>query len=264
LVNSRELGGLVEFANETHLAVTLHKTRNAPEHMYRDQIDGDRLLWESPAQHTEKRLEVRKLLSGAKPVRFFCRIRDRDPFVYCGLLKYISHAGSAPVAFVWRLVDHASLKPLETFQRVASWRPVSTDAPQPPPVSEATAFSEGLATKVTVNRYERDDAARSACLAAHGYKCWVCGFDFRAVYGSLGDRFSFVHHRRPIAKRATKGPYQPDPARDLVPICGNCHVMVHRGARGSDEPSPGSLELSSWRRLLELRAEARGDEWDRS
>lgn len=98
LDSPREWGGLVEFANESHIYVTLHKTRNEPQHMYRDRIEGDTLFWDSRARHTQESLQIRKLLSGEKPIRFFCRIDDREPFVHCGHLAHVSHTGSEPVA----------------------------------------------------------------------------------------------------------------------------------------------------------------------
>jgi hypothetical protein len=48
-----------------------------------------------------------------------------------------------------------------------------------------------------------------------------------------------------------------DPVRDLVPICGNCHAMVHRKVSISvfSSGSPG-LSIQAAGRLLELRRAA--------
>jgi 5-methylcytosine-specific restriction protein A len=54
-------------------------------------------------------------------------------------------------------------------------------------VSPSAGFPEGAATKVLVNRYERDPRARAACLNHYGYDCAVCGFNFSRAYGSLGE-----------------------------------------------------------------------------
>jgi hypothetical protein len=92
----------------------------------------------------------------------------------------------------------------------------------------------------------------------------ITGFDFGVVYGELGSGFIFVHHRIPISVRARKGEYEVDPVRDLVPICGNCHAMVHR-RQVYQNPSlgtPGGLSVEASSRLAELRGLASGDDWD--
>ena len=79
-----------------------------------------------------------------------------------------------------------------------------------------------------MNAYERDPRARRACLALFGYKCAACDVDFATVYGDIGKNFIHVHHIVPISK-VVEG-YAIDPAKDLVPVCPNCHAMLHRTA----------------------------------
>jgi 5-methylcytosine-specific restriction protein A len=93
------------------------------------------------------------------------------------------------------------------------------------PLFEA-GLPEGACSTVTVNRYERSPANRAACIAAHGARCKVCGFDFGAVYGPLAQGYIEVHHRVPVSKMG--GSYQLDPVNDLIPLCANCHAAIHR------------------------------------
>lgn len=87
-------------------------------------------------------------------------------------------------------------------------------------------YHEGAVQSVTVNRYERDPSARAACISYHGTKCKVCEFDFEVRYGELGRGFIHVHHVLPLNRpRASRSV---DPRRDLVPVCPNCHAMLHR------------------------------------
>jgi predicted HNH restriction endonuclease len=88
-------------------------------------------------------------------------------------------------------------------------------------------FVEGAARQVLVNRYERDPAARRACVAHYGAACVVCGFNFSAVYGSTADGFIHVHHLKPLGEIATS--YVVDPIVDLRPVCPNCHSVIHLG-----------------------------------
>lgn len=89
-------------------------------------------------------------------------------------------------------------------------------------------FSEGNAQLALVSRYERNPEARAACIKAHGCYCEVCGLNFEERYGELGKDFIHVHHVVPVSERGGKG-YKIDPEKDLVPVCPNCHAMLHRG-----------------------------------
>jgi len=93
--------------------------------------------------------------------------------------------------------------------------------------SEAIAkYPEGATVRVTVNAYERNHQARSLCLEEFGYTCRICGFDFYKVYGEAGRDFIHVHHLIPLSQ-VGKG-YEVDPFTDLLPVCPNCHALIHR------------------------------------
>lgn len=86
--------------------------------------------------------------------------------------------------------------------------------------------TEGGVTHVVSTRYERSPINRLRCIQYYGVTCWVCDSDFGRTYGHLGDGFIEVHHRTPVSQL---GPgYVIDPKRDLVPLCSNCHSMIHR------------------------------------
>jgi len=81
----------------------------------------------------------------------------------------------------------------------------------------------------------RDKKIAQAKMANDGrLPCEVCGFDFLRTYGEQGRDYAQVHHLEPLGDR-TK------PSRtllaDLVVLCANCHVMVHRNG--------GNLPLKS-------------------
>ena len=92
-------------------------------------------------------------------------------------------------------------------------------------------YFEGALKKVYVNHYERDREARNKCIETHGCKCCVCGMDFENMYGELGKGFIHVHHIVPISKIGKE--YKIDPIKDLVPVCPNCHAMLHRCKDGN-------------------------------
>lgn len=85
---------------------------------------------------------------------------------------------------------------------------------------------EGATKKISVNSYERNTKARQQCIEYHDCKCWVCEFDFFEAYGELGKDFIHVHHIVPLSE--IRQGYEVDPINDLLPLCPNCHAMVHR------------------------------------
>ena len=89
---------------------------------------------------------------------------------------------------------------------------------------------EGAKKTIVVNSFERNREARNACIAAHGCKCSVCGMDFEKMYGEIGHGFIHVHHIIPISTIGEE--YKIDPIKDLVPVCPNCHAMLHKGKEG--------------------------------
>ena len=95
----------------------------------------------------------------------------------------------------------------------------------PEEIDPKEVFNEGASREITVNQYERSAAARSKCLSHHGHKCAVCSFDFKKVYGDIGKHYIHVHHIIPISEIGRE--YELDPIADLIPICPNCHAMIH-------------------------------------
>lgn len=91
---------------------------------------------------------------------------------------------------------------------------------------EVLGFEEGACQCSLANKYERDKRNRTLCIEAKGCCCSICGFDFEKSYGELGKGFIHVHHIVPVSKIGPN--YIIDPVKDLIPICPNCHAMLHR------------------------------------
>ncbi len=86
-------------------------------------------------------------------------------------------------------------------------------------------FTEGSTSLVTRSSRQRNRNARQKCIELMGAVCSICGFDFEKHYGSIGKGFIHVHHKTPISER--EGNYRIDISSDLVPVCPNCHAMLH-------------------------------------
>jgi len=127
------------------------------------------------------------------------------------------------------LIDGGSPTALDALALTWSSRLLGTVLalmPLEPVDAEFKGDAEGGAEQVLVTRYERSHINRAACIEIHGIRCKVCSFDFAAVYGAIGEGFIEVHHIEPVSGIAPGTII--DPAKDLAPVCANCHAMLHR------------------------------------
>lgn len=85
---------------------------------------------------------------------------------------------------------------------------------------------EGAGTVINVNKYERNPLARKKCIEHFGCTCYICNMNFEEEYGEIGAGFIHVHHLTPLS--AIKDSYVVNPIKDLIPVCPNCHAMIHR------------------------------------
>ena len=99
---------------------------------------------------------------------------------------------------------------------------------------------EGARRLVYVNSYERSRSAREACKRIHKPICAACGFDFGIAYGSGFIGYIHVHHLVRLADIGEE--YQVDPRTDMIPVCPNCHAVIH-----SQNPP---LSIDAVRKLL--------------
>jgi len=90
-----------------------------------------------------------------------------------------------------------------------------------------TSFVEGAVKEIQVNAYERNGKARRACLLHHGWACAICKMDFGTTYGTEAGGLIHVHHLKPLNEIGCR--YEVDPIHDLLPVCPNCHAVIHSG-----------------------------------
>jgi predicted HNH restriction endonuclease len=92
--------------------------------------------------------------------------------------------------------------------------------------NEVGDFFEGSRYASNSSRIERNSEARRKCLDHFGYDCQACGINLGKAYGSIGDNFIHVHHRIDLSLSNER--HQINAIRDLIPLCPNCHAMIHR------------------------------------
>ena len=102
-------------------------------------------------------------------------------------------------------------------------------------ISKGDKLTEGATKSIRVNIYERNPIARKKCLEYYDTKCTICKFDFEIKYGELGKGYIHIHHILDISQIGKE--YEVDFTKDLVPVCPNCHAMLHKQkpALGIDE-----------------------------
>lgn len=91
---------------------------------------------------------------------------------------------------------------------------------------------EGAIKTTKINKYERSSIARRKCIEYHGCRCAICNLSFEEIYGELGEGFIHVHHIVPLNEIGKE--YQVNYKTDLIPVCPNCHAMLHRKLNGKN------------------------------
>ena len=95
---------------------------------------------------------------------------------------------------------------------------------------ENSFFPEGAKQTVLVNRYERNPEARAKCIEIHGARCKICEMSFAETYGTFAKDFIHVHHITSLSEISDN--YEVNPETDLIPVCPNCHAMLHKQENG--------------------------------
>jgi 5-methylcytosine-specific restriction protein A len=92
-------------------------------------------------------------------------------------------------------------------------------------------FTEGKEREIIQTIYERNPKLREMAIKIHGTTCSVCGFNFTKKYGILGEGYIEIHHLVPHSEHKIKGESEINPETDLIPLCSNCHRMIHKPAK---------------------------------
>lgn len=153
----------------------------------------------------------------------------RELLLLAGRIKRNENVLAGPQGFAcWTAtMGYAKYFAEKNGLRIEDYEPQESDFHQQE--DDVEDLYEGSEYEARGIRYERDRHARKLCLNKYGYRCQICKMSFEEVYGDVGKDFIEVHHLVPISERG--GNYQVNPYRDLIPLCSNCHAMVHVGMK---------------------------------
>lgn len=114
-------------------------------------------------------------------------------------------------------------------------------------------ISEGKILTINVKVRERSSRLRLKAIEyfTHDNKisCDCCGFNFPLFYGEIyGKDCIEIHHIKPIFQ------YQDDTLdqsieralQNLLPVCPNCHRIIHKNRIGSEQLDSFKTEITKW------------------
>jgi 5-methylcytosine-specific restriction protein A len=172
-----------------------------------------RLVWYGKNSAHSAQPTFKRLFNGEIRLQAFVRWNNKDPkFVYLGHFKVVSFEDGVQLGegqFTIRLVlEPAAINDGDEIER-----------------NDSVPHHAPLIRQVTLSVFERNPRLRNLCIESQGCACRICGFDFEKIYGDIGRNFCHVHHVVPLSEAG--GEYDVDPTKDLIPVCPNCHAMLH-------------------------------------
>ena len=210
------------------LFVTKEKQKGATP--YVDEIRGNILYMMGQEKHGSDKRLLENLNINKDSIFLFYRELHHTPFEYCGRFYLIGAEVNEGKPSEFELLIENLDDGLEDEAEIVDYivnLPTETG-------EEISLLIEG-AKKITQHvRYERNPFLRKKAIRIQGRKCKICGFDFNIVYGEdLADGYIEVHHIKHLAE----GERNVNPATDLIPVCANCHRMLHRKKKNNVLPA---------------------------
>lgn len=166
------------------------------------------LVSEQPEKvNGEDRYEVYCAWFGVKPPRKYPRISVGE-----GKFKIIPN-------YSGEVIDNLSTQDLNLNEILVRGESL------PEEIEKTDNLTEGAVRTISINAYERNPIARRQCINHYGTSCYVCGFNFGAIYGKAAEGYIHVHHLNQLSEIGSE--YVVDPVIDLRPVCPNCHAAIH-------------------------------------
>ena len=113
-------------------------------------------------------------------------------------------------------------------------------------------IAEGETKTMVTRSYERSRKLRNAAIehfSRNGIiSCDCCGFEFKSFYGEVyGTSCIEIHHLKPIFQYASMSVVQTidEALKNLLPVCPNCHRVIHRNNITAELIPSFKLQLSA-------------------
>jgi predicted HNH restriction endonuclease len=184
-------------------------------------LENDKLIKQDTVEHSSKK----QLLSPAKR-KGIQLLLEHSTQITSEVITMTHYKPDRQGQDLWEKETITSLEALikeERFQLLSQTVKNDIDAEQ---AQEDFYYKDGKVIEYHGTRYERNPVNRARAIEIHGTICKACGFDFEKVYGERGRGFIEVHHINPLFSIDKETEINPE--ADLVPVCSNCHRMIHR------------------------------------
>jgi 5-methylcytosine-specific restriction enzyme A len=126
----------------------------------------------------------------------------------------------------FELVIHSLYRLKNRLEKIQDLEEIILDDIDSEKAEEDSYYKDGAIKEYFGKRYERKPENRKKAIEMHGISCVVCDFNFEEVYGERGKDYIEVHHVNPLSSIGKE--VSINPKEDLVPVCSNCHRMIHR------------------------------------
>jgi len=200
------------------LFITEEKTPDRTQ--YKDYFDDQILQFEGQTGRRTDHLLIDHEIEGNEIIVFYRKKKDEYPnyaFQNLGRFSYYSHTSNESIPGPTRFVLYPNdLLPEDEDITIGVAEKTQTYLP----------MVEGKERSRIQTYYERNPRLRVQAIKIHGTKCFICGFEFSKKYGPFGEGYIEIHHLIPHS--SIKGEREIDPQKDLIPVCSNCHRMIHK------------------------------------
>ena len=191
-------------------------------HDFPNKFDPDtgQMTWYGKPNAHSGQETFRDIFRGALNLEIFVRWNSSKPrFLYLGSPAVEKYADNVELP--------GEISTIELSLSFTNKADIGEDSgPDGSLVDDQAAGLEGKRISVVVNKFERDPRLRMACLEHFGPKCQICDFDFELFYGPIGKDYCHIHHIKPLSEISEE--HTVNPWNDLLPVCPNCHAMLHR------------------------------------
>jgi predicted HNH restriction endonuclease len=182
-----------------------------------------------------------ELLEGRSDTHFSQKVRNlksHDTLVNLGLATFTDRAGSKGGLHRITAAGLDYLREVEPIERSLKDQGFNVDemkAEHKEDLSDVVV-EEGRLTIASSKQRRRSQRLRKVAIDSFKTKnkgrlvCSACKFDFEETYGKLGEDYIIIHHTEPVHAMEVEGQAATlaDALKKLVPLCSNCHDMVHR------------------------------------
>lgn len=186
-----------------------------------------------------------KILAGRSDDKFSQKVRNLVSHDTLGREKYASHKngtfqilakGKKYLEQKYDVVRYLITNDFEWEDLKAGFNEVEKNKKKKVEVfDENIVINEGFKKSISVKVYERSSKLRDAAIrkfTTNGViSCDCCKFNFDKFYGKeIGKGYIEIHHMKPIFKYEQQElkKFINDAIKNLVPVCSNCHRMIHR------------------------------------